>query len=69
MRRAVEKLIKEATNCRDEIVFFEDKFEEMENVCVVTLERLERPITYVFGREDNVVYLLNNSGKTVQRIK
>lgn len=66
MHNAVDKLIKEETNCYDNIVYHIDgRFDDMENVSVVTLMDKNKTITYVF---ENGVYLLNNRGQTVQRI-
>lgn len=68
MHNSVNKLIKEETNCYDDIVYHIDgKFDDMENVCVVTLmdKNMANPCTYVF---DKPVYLLNNHGQTVQRL-
>lgn len=66
MHKAVDKLIKTETNCGDEIVYYVNSpFNQLENVCVVTLTDKNKNITYVF--EDGV-YLLNNRGQTVQRI-
>jgi len=67
MHKAVNKLIKEETNCNDKIIYIiNGRFDEMENVSVVTLQRPERAYTYVFSGIGG--YILNNSGKTVQKI-
>lgn len=67
MHESVDKFIKEKTNCADEIVYLigDKRFDEMENICVVTLKDKNKYVTYVF---DNGVYILNDSGGTVQRI-
>lgn len=66
MQDAVNKLIKEETNCYDDIVYHtEGRFDEMENVAVVTLMDKNKMVTYVF---DDGVYLLNSRGQTVRRI-
>lgn len=66
MQDAVNKLIKEETNCYDDIVYhIEGRFDEMENVAIVTLMDKNKMVTYVF---DDGVYLLNSRGQTVRRI-
>lgn len=67
MHKAVDKLIQKETNCADEIIYLigDKKFDELENVCVVTLKDKMKYITYVFTEG---VYILNNSGGTVQKI-
>lgn len=66
MQDAVNKLIKEETNCYDDIVYHtEGRFDEMENVAIVTLMDKNKMVTYVF---DDGVYLLNSRGQTVRRI-
>lgn len=62
----VDKFIKKETNCCDDIVYFIDgRFDNMENVTVVTLKDKNKAVTYVFG---GGVYLLNNRGQTVQKL-
>lgn len=66
MHNAVDRLIKQETNCYDNIVYhIEGSFDKMENVCVVTLIDKNKTNTYVF---EYGVYLLNNRGQTVQKI-
>lgn len=67
MHNAVNKLIQKETNCSDEIIYLvgEKSFDQLENVCVVTLKDKTKYITYVF---ESGVYILNNSGGTVQKI-
>lgn len=68
MHNAVDKLIQKETNCYNDIIYHIDgKFDEMENVCVVSLKDKNQavPVTHVFN---NGVYILNNHGQTVQKI-
>ena len=67
MQNAVNRLIQKETNCGDDIVYLigNTRFDQMENVCVVTLRDKNKDITYVFEKD---VYILNNSGTTVQKI-
>ena len=68
MHEAINKLIQKETQCYKDIIFHVNcPFDEMENVCVVSLMDKNQaiPVTNVF---DNGVYLLNNHGQTVQRI-
>ncbi len=67
MHEAVDRLIKKETNCSDNIIYLigDKRFDELENVCVVTLKDKDKYTTYVFVEG---VYLLNNSGGTVQKI-
>jgi len=63
----VNELIKKETNCADDIVYLIGDliFTEMDNICVVTLKDKNKYCTYVFN---SGVYILNNSGGTVQKI-
>jgi len=67
IHKAVDHLIKEETKCADEIVYLvgDKLFVNLENVCVVTLQDKSKYITYVFEKG---VYILNDSGGTVQKI-
>ena len=68
LQNAVNKLIKDETNCYDDIIYHIDgRFDDMENVCVVSLmdKNMSNPYTCVFNKP---VYLLNNHGQTVQRL-
>ncbi len=69
MHEAVDRLIKEETHCSDDIVYHiaQTRFDEMENVVVVTLQDKNKYITRVFN-QDGGVYLLNSRGQTVQRL-
>lgn len=67
MHQAVDRLIKGETHCSDDIVYLigNTPFDQLENVCVVMLRDKNKDVTYVFEKG---VYILNNSGTTVQRI-
>ena len=67
MHNEVNELIKKETNCANDIIYLIGDliFTEMDNVCVVTLQDKNKLITYVFN---SGVYILNNSGGTVQKI-
>ena len=67
MMEAVNAFIQKETGCGDEIIYLlgDIPFDEMRNICVVTLNDKNLNTTYVF---DGGVYLLNNSGKTVQKL-
>lgn len=65
----VEEEIKKAGFCRDNIVWYlgEPKLEENDSLIVVTTD----DESYVFSRigcKDRVVFILNNSGKTISRV-
>lgn len=65
MHMAVDELIKKETSCFDDIIYhIEGRFDEMENVCVVILNK-PRAVTYVFNK---TAYLLNNRGQTVKKL-
>lgn len=65
----VENEIKKAGFCRDNITWYlgDPALEENDNLVVVTTD----DESYVFSRigcEDKVVFILNNSGKTISRV-
>ena len=63
---AVDKLITRETHCSDNITYhINGNFDELDNVCVVTLIDKEKYKTHVFEKG---AYLLNNNGHTVQHI-
>lgn len=68
MHDAVDRLIQSETGTiTDEIVYCvgDTRFDQLENVFVVMLSGQNLSKTYLFNRG---VYLLNNYGKTVQKI-
>lgn len=69
MLNDVNAYLKEKTGCADEIVYLINSngtpFIDMHDICVVTLKDKDKYSTYVFEKG---VYILNNSGKTVQKI-
>lgn len=69
MQKQVDKYIYEETGCTNIIYNIGDiPFKDMKTVYVVNLSgegRDEKYVTYVFTKG---VYLLNNSGKTIQKI-
>lgn len=69
MHEAVDRLIKKETYCRDDIIYHiaPTRFDEMENVVVVTLQDKHKYVTRVFN-PDGGVYLLNSRGQTVQKL-
>lgn len=68
MHEAVDRLIKNETQCSDDIIYHIDNpFDQLENVVVVILRDKNKNTTYVFERGRGI-YILNNNGQTVQRI-
>ena len=69
LHEAVDRLIREETHCCDDIAYHIDtsRFDEMENVVVVTLQDKHKYVTRVFN-PDSGVYLLNSRGQTVQKL-
>ena len=69
MHEAVDRLIKEETHCCDDIVYHigPTRFDELENVVVITLQDKNKYVTRVFN-PDGDVYLLNSEGQTVQKL-
>ena len=69
MHEAVDRLIKKETHCCDDITYHiaPTRFDEMENVVVVTLQDKHKYVTRVFN-PDGGVYLLNSRGQTVQKL-
>ena len=69
MHKAVDKLIKEETYCCDDIAYHIGslRFDEMENVVVITLQDKHKYVTRVFTQGGGV-YLLNSRGQTVQKL-
>ena len=67
MHKAVNELIQSETNCDSDIIYLigNKSFSDLDNICVVTLKDKMKYITYVFIEG---VYILNNSGGTVQKI-
>lgn len=62
----MQKKVHEETGCGDEIIYhINGRFDNMENVCVVSLKDRNKLTTHVF---ESGVYLLNNRGQTVQKI-
>lgn len=63
----VDTLIKHETNCADDIIYLigDVRFQDMDKATVVTLKDKNKYVTYVFI---DGVYILNNSGSTVQKI-
>ncbi len=69
MHEAVDRLIKKETLCSDDITYHisPTRFDNMENVMVVTLQDKNKYVTRVFN-PDGGVYLLNSRGQTVQKL-
>ena len=69
MHKAIDKLIKEETHCCDDIAYHIGslRFDEMENVVVITLQDKHKYVTRVFAQGGGV-YLLNSRGQTVQKL-
>ncbi len=67
MMEAVNTHIRKEVACGGEIIYVlgELPFDEMTNVCVVCLNDINHCTTYVFNKG---VYLLNSSGRTVQKL-
>lgn len=63
---AISEYIKEEIHCEEpKFIIGDTKLDDLTNVYVVHLSGENKNITYVFTKG---VYLLNNSGKTIQKI-
>jgi L-fucose mutarotase/ribose pyranase (RbsD/FucU family) len=67
--KEIETYIEKETKCSNDIIYLigDSLLVDLKNICVVTLKDKNKYVTYVF-KQGNGVYILNNSGGTVQRI-